>query len=186
MYLPHWGKGSRTGQKHPGHWGTALQVDKGQTKAERPAHPCFGAVPSPAGVGKLMPFTMNRSMSLLLKSGKILSVGRETEAGTSAPSCSSHFPQWSREPSRLWGCHSWVQVWNWGFPCLATGFPVQCSCIYLVPTSVCFCIYCVCVYTQVPSPADLPHWPSFASFEHLLCTWQPLSCVLYSMLLESC
>lgn len=33
----------------------------------------------------MMPFTINRSMSLLLKSGKILSVGRETEVGTSAP-----------------------------------------------------------------------------------------------------
>lgn len=61
------------------------------------------------GVGKLIPFTMNRSMSLLLKSGKILSVGRETEAGTSVPACSSLFPL-ERGTPRWRECHSGVQV----------------------------------------------------------------------------
>ena len=29
--VPHWDKGSQSGQRHPGHWGTALWIDKGQT-----------------------------------------------------------------------------------------------------------------------------------------------------------
>lgn len=61
------------------------QVTAGQRWSPGP-WPLPGA-PSPGGVGKLMHFTMNRSMSLLLRSGKILpggQVGRQRHLNLTA------------------------------------------------------------------------------------------------------
>lgn len=95
LHLPRWDRGSRTERRHPGHQGTALRAEEGQTRLRAgqrggphgPEHP---PAPSPGGVGKPMPLTMNRSMSLLLRSGKSLREGRrETGASASLPASPS-------------------------------------------------------------------------------------------------
>lgn len=87
LHVPRWDRGSRTEQRHPGHQGTALRANKGQNWAEGvvpKVPPPAQQPPSPWGVGRLMPFTMNRSMSLLLRSGKILPGGQGEDRVTSA------------------------------------------------------------------------------------------------------
>ena len=94
---PRWDRGSRTEQRHPGHQETALREDKGQSWVDGwTPQPCpLPGAPSPGGVGKLMPFTMNRSMSLLLRSGKILPGGRVGDRHSVPLPCppSRPFPQ---------------------------------------------------------------------------------------------
>lgn len=109
------------------------------------------------GVGKLMPFTINRSMSLLLKSGKTLSVGREIEVGSSAKLGLSH-PSVQQGQSRL---HS--QDVGLGIPLLDCWAPCSVF-LCLFGTYFCFCMWYVCTDTHVPLLADLSPWPLLASF----------------------
>lgn len=149
LHIPHWGRGSRNEQRHPGHWGTDLWANKGQSQTERwppRARPLPDAA-SPGGVGKLMPFMMNRSRSLLLRSGKILPGRQAGQAGRqrhlSPAACSPSFP--AAEPGNephagFRGClSSWVTVSQSEFSVqfhqwLTFGPSLQSASIYLVPT----------------------------------------------------
>lgn len=100
-HLPHWGKGNRSGRRRPGRRGTALRArgngmpnEAPQGWSLLPATPppppqdhgldlCQAPGGSPGGVGRLLAFTMNSSMSFPLSSGKILVSGWEGKPGRS-------------------------------------------------------------------------------------------------------